>query len=67
TGNIIRGTAGPAVVVKDSTTPAHVSGNTLISDNPASPVVDVQGPAGVVAENVVRPSVPIPEDGDSQR
>jgi parallel beta-helix repeat protein len=54
TGNTIQGFTGPAILIKDSTKPAHVFGNTAITKDEKAKVVEIQGPAGVVAENVVR-------------
>jgi hypothetical protein len=52
--NTITGTSGPAVVVKDSTAPARVVGNVLVSDDAKATVVDITGPAGAVDGNVVK-------------
>ena len=41
--------------------------NSLISDDPAAPVADVQGPTGVIAQNVVRPPAEEPAAGNSVR
>jgi hypothetical protein len=38
----------------DSQKTSHVYGNTAISTDPKSKVVDVQGPAGIVQENVLK-------------
>lgn len=54
TGNSIKNFQGTAIIVKDSQKPAHVHGNTATSADPKSKVVDVQGPSGVVAENVLK-------------
>ena len=54
TGNTIQGFTGPAMVIKDSLKPAHVFGNTAITKDEKAKVVETQGPAGVVAENVVK-------------
>lgn len=54
TGNTIRRFRGTAIVVKASSTPARVWGNTAVSNDPAARSVDVQGPMGLVEENVVQ-------------
>jgi hypothetical protein len=54
TDNTIKQFQGTAIVVKQSQTPAHVYGNMAISSDPKAKVADVQGPAGVVGENVLR-------------
>lgn len=54
TGNTVQGFTGPAIFVKDSAKPAHVFGNLAISKNEKATVVEIQGPAGVVAENVLK-------------
>ena len=54
TGNTVRQFQGTAIVVKESPQPAHVHGNTAISADALAKVVDVQGPAGTLAENVLR-------------
>jgi hypothetical protein len=42
------------IVVKDNQTPAHVYGNAGTSKDPRAKIVDVQGAAGVVANNIVK-------------
>lgn len=54
TGSTIKQFQGTAIVVKDSQNPAHVSGNTATSVDAKGTVVDVQGPSGIVEENVVK-------------
>jgi len=54
TGNSIKQFQGTAIVVKDNTKPAHVHGNTATSVDPKAKVVDVQGPSGIVDENVLK-------------
>ena len=54
TGNSIKGFQGTAIIVKDSQKPAHVYGNTAVSTDPKAKLVDVQGPSGVVDENVLK-------------
>jgi hypothetical protein len=54
TGNTVQGFTGPAIIIKDSTKPAHVFGNTAITKDESATVVKIQGPAGIVAENVVK-------------
>lgn len=58
TGNTIRQLQGTAIVVKNSPRPAHVFGNTAESAEPTARVVDVQGPAGVVADNTLKMAKP---------
>jgi hypothetical protein len=53
TDNSIKDFQGAAIVVKESQSPPHVYGNTATSSDPEAKVVDVQGPAGVVAENTL--------------
>jgi parallel beta-helix repeat protein len=54
TGNTVQGFSGPAIIIKDSVQPVHVFGNTAITKDEKAKVVDIQGPAGVVANNVVK-------------
>ena len=54
TGNTVRKFQGTAIIVSDSQKTSHVYGNTAISSDPKSKVVDVQGPAGIVQENVLK-------------
>lgn len=54
TGNTIQSFTGPAIIIKDSTKPAHVFGNMAISKDENATVVEIEGPAGVVAEHVVK-------------
>lgn len=54
TGNSIKQFQGTAIVVKDSPKPAHVYGNTASAADPTAKVVDVQGPSGVVEENLLK-------------
>lgn len=54
TGNSIKQFQGTAIVVKDSQTPAHVYGNMATAADPKAKVVDVQGPSGIVVENVLK-------------
>lgn len=54
TGNSIRGFRGTAIIVRDSRKPAHVHGNIATSADPMAKVVDVQGPSGVIQENVLK-------------
>ncbi|MEZ6134651.1 MAG: right-handed parallel beta-helix repeat-containing protein [Pirellulaceae bacterium] len=53
TGNSIKQFQGTAIIVKDSQKPAHVHGNTATSADPNARVADVQGPSGIVEENVL--------------
>lgn len=43
-----------AIITRDSQKPAHVYGNVAISADPKAVVVDVQGPSGIVQENVLK-------------
>lgn len=52
--NRIAGFQPPAIIAKDGTAPAHVFGNVVESKDERVEVVKVQGPAGVVADNVVK-------------
>ena len=54
TGNTIKQFQGTAIIVKDSQKPAHVYGNTATSADPKAKAVDVQGPSGIVEENVLK-------------
>lgn len=54
TGNTIKQFQGTAIIVKDSQKPAHVYGNTAKSTDPKAKVADVQGPSGIVEENVLK-------------
>ena len=53
-GNRITKFQGTAIIVKDSQRPAHVYGNMANSADPKAKVVDVQGPSGIVEENVLK-------------
>lgn len=55
TDNAIRNFQGPAIVVKDSRKPVHVTGNAATSDDPKAKVIDVQGPSGLVEGNTLQP------------
>jgi hypothetical protein len=55
TGNTVKRFQGTAIIVKNSQKPAHVHGNTAISSDSKSKVVDVQGPAGIVTDNSLKP------------
>lgn len=54
TGNTVQGFTGPAIIIKDGLKPAHVFGNTAITKDEKANVAEIRGPAGVVAENVVK-------------
>jgi parallel beta-helix repeat protein len=54
TGNSIKQFQGTAIIVKNSQNPAHVHGNTASSADPKARVADVQGPSGIVEENVLK-------------
>jgi hypothetical protein len=53
TNNIVRGFQGTAIIVRKSTAPAHVFGNTAFSQDPQATAAQVDTP-GVVADNVVK-------------
>lgn len=53
-GNTVQGFNGPAIIIKNSPKPAHVYGNMAFSKDENAKVIEIQGPAGVVAENVVK-------------
>lgn len=53
TGNSIKQFQGTAIIVKDSQKPAKIYGNRATSADPQAKVVDVQGPSGIVEENVL--------------
>lgn len=53
--NSLHGVRGVAMVVKDSSQPAHVFGNVATSPDAQMKIVDLQGPAGIVRDNVVQP------------
>jgi parallel beta-helix repeat protein len=53
-GNSIRRFQRSAIVVKDGTTPAHVFGNKASTSGANQRILDIHGPAGVVAGNVLQ-------------
>lgn len=53
TGNIIRQFQGTAIIVKGSQKPAHVHGNTATSADTKAKVIELQGPSGIVEDNVL--------------
>ena len=53
-GNTINQFQGTAIIVKDSQKPANVYGNKATSADPKAQLVDVQGPSGIVEENVLK-------------
>jgi len=54
TGNTIKRFQATAIIVKDSPKPAHVHGNAATTADPKAKVADVQGPSGIVEENVLK-------------
>lgn len=42
---------GTAIIIKDSSSPPHVYGNTAFSNDPQAKMLEVQGTSGVVTEN----------------
>lgn len=54
TDNQIEGFSKVAIVVKDSTEPAHVYGNIAVSSDPKAEVVQVDGKRGVIEHNRVQ-------------
>jgi len=63
TDNVTRGFEGPSIVVKKSNAPAHVFGNTAISENPKDTVVDIDGEPDAADGNVLKK----PEESDESR
>lgn len=61
TDNVTTGFSGASVIVKKPSTPAHVSGNTAISDDPKDSAVDVDG-ADTTANNVLRKPADLDKD-----
>jgi len=55
-GNTVQTFQGTAIIVKDSRKPAHVYDNRATSADPQAKVVDVQGPSGIIEENVLKPA-----------
>lgn len=51
-GNSIKQFQGTAIIVKDSQNPVH--GNTASTADPQARVADVQGPSGILEENVLK-------------
>lgn len=60
TGNTVKRFQGTAILVKNSSRPAHVHGNSATSADPKAKVADVQGPSGVVADNTLQAPSPLP-------
>lgn len=60
TGNDIRNFQKTAITVKDSLSPAHVFGNTATAQDGKARIADVQGPYGIVADNVLKILAPAP-------
>ncbi|MEX2212752.1 MAG: right-handed parallel beta-helix repeat-containing protein [Phycisphaeraceae bacterium] len=54
TANSISGFSGAAIIVRDSSAPANVHGNTAVSSDAKARVIDLLGALGVVGENVIR-------------
>jgi hypothetical protein len=54
TGNTVQGFTGPAIIIKDSAKAAHVFGNKAISDDANAKAVEIQGPAGIVSDNMIQ-------------
>jgi hypothetical protein len=52
--NEVRGFAGTAIIVKESPEPSHVFGNKGVSRDPQAKVFDIEGPAGIVSDNVIQ-------------
>jgi hypothetical protein len=53
-GNTVKQFQGTAIIVKDSQKPSQVYGNTATSSDPKAKAVEVQGPSGIVEENVLK-------------
>lgn len=56
-GNTVRQFQSKAIIVAQSARPAHVFGNTVITDDPTARVVEIEGPSGMVGENVIKPAI----------
>ena len=65
TGNTATQFIGTAIVVRQSELPAHVFGNTAVSNNDDDEPVEITGPQGVVQENFRRPVQPKSESTTS--
>jgi hypothetical protein len=57
-GNRVRDFDKTAIIVKDSTQPAHVFGNTAFSSDPEAQAVIIEGSAGIISDNDVRSPSP---------
>ncbi len=57
TDNTVKNFLGTAIVIEKSTLPVHVFGNTAFSDSEKDTAARVDGPQGIVAENVRKPSI----------
>jgi parallel beta-helix repeat protein len=57
--NTIRNFDGPAIIVKQSTSPAHVYGNTIVTQQTNQPLIEIDGPTGIVADNEPQLAAPI--------
>lgn len=66
TGNTATRFLGTAIVVRESELPAHVFGNTAVSDNGDDKAVQVTGPQGVVQENLRKAVQRKSESGESR-
>ncbi|MEZ6090483.1 MAG: right-handed parallel beta-helix repeat-containing protein [Pirellulaceae bacterium] len=53
-GNRIRQFQKTAIIVKDSTMPAHIFGNIAFSADSKAQAVDLQGPSGIVRDNELK-------------
>lgn len=54
TNNKVEKFGATAIVVRDSASPAHITGNTAWSNDPDAQAVQITGPAGVVESNVLK-------------
>ena len=54
TSNVTREFEGPSIIVKNSTSPSYVHGNTAISKNPKDTAIDVEDATGPTDSNVLK-------------
>lgn len=57
-GNTIHRFTDAAILVKESTNQANVYGNLAVSSDPSERVLELQGPSGVVRDNLLKQSSP---------
>lgn len=61
TDNITRDFSGPSLIVKSPSSPAHIYGNTAISDDPKNSAVDVEGAENGSASNLLKKTSEVDE------